>query len=215
MARTLSQILTDVNAVLDLEATLPTGDELVTRTNYANQAVWDASATGQLSEFKREYVTAVGTSATVSLPSDFRELMVDPQVLDSTGNWQEYEVIEAEERYEKSTNEKYAYVMGDPAAGYNLIFNQLISGATLSAVYQRFPSGLATLTDVCELSDPQVVARQTEQYVLYSRSDDRFPIAEQKAQRQLSNLMGREMKGSSGQSRDTKMKFRNPLQNRA
>ena len=209
--RTLSDILTDVNSVMDLEASAPTGDELSTRTNYANQAVWDAAATGQLSEFKAEYLVNTSTLATIAMPSNYRELMVNPQVLDSTGEWNEWDVIEAEAKYDYASTDRYCYQLGNPNEGYSLVFNALFSMSTLSVVYQRYPSGLATLTDTCELSDPQVVTRKVESYVLYSRGDDRFPIAEQRSEKQLANMMGREMKSSTGQSRDTKMKFRHPL----
>lgn len=211
--RTLSQILKDANSVLDLESAEPTGDELATRVNYANQAVWDASATGQLSEFKAIYEVNTSTLATFAMPANYRELMVNPQVLDSSGSWNEWEVIEPEARYDYTSADRYAYQLGNPNEGYFLVFNALYSMATLSILYQRYPSGLATLTDVCELSDPQVVVRKVESYVLYSRSDDRFPIAEQRAEKQLANMMGREMKSTTGQSKDTKMKFRHPLQN--
>lgn len=208
--KTLQQLLTDINATIDLEAGLPTGDELATRINYINQAVFDASAIAQLSEFKREYVVSA-TGATVSLPSNFREVQENPRFLDSSGNWQEYEVIEAEGKYQKNVNDRYVYIMGDPASGYNMYVNSLITGATLSLIYQRYPSGMATYSHVCELSDPQYVVRKVESYVLYSRSDDRFVIAEQRAEKQLANMTGREMKGTTG-SRDTKMKFKHPLQ---
>ena len=214
MARTLSQILIDVNSTLDLEAETPTGDELTTRANYANQAVWDASATGQLSEFKLEYLVGISSNVTVSLPSNFRELQEEPQLW-SNGVWTDFPAVEVEEKYEKASADYFSYVLGNPAAGYNLILNNPIANATLSIIYQRFPSGLLTLTDVCELSDPQVVARKVESYVLYSRNDERFPIADQKAEQQLANMMGREMKSSSGQGKDTKMKFSHPLKDLA
>lgn len=210
--RTLEQILQDVNSVLDLENATPSGDELTTRQNYANQAVWDASSLGQLSEFKREYI-GLATQATVSLPTNFRELQEWPRLLDSTGNWQKYEPIEMEQKYDKVSTDSYCYVMGNPAEGYSLYINNLITNATISVIYQRYPSGLATLTDVCELPDPEYVVRKVEAYVLYSRSDDRLQVAEQKAERQLANMMGREMKSSTGEGRSTKMKFRHPLQN--
>ena len=211
MARTLSQILIDVNATLDLEATAPSGTEQVVRANYANQAVWDAAATGQLSEFKRETLINTSTLATIPMPSDYRELQENPRILDSSGQWQEWEVIEIEQKYDKSSADRYVYQMGDPAGGYNLIFNNIISAATLSIIYQRFPSGLLTLTDTSELPDPQYIVRQIESYVLYSRSDARFPVAEQKAESKLANMMGREMKSTTGQVRSTKMLFRHPL----
>lgn len=212
MARTLQQILIDANAVLDLEAAAPSGDELTTRGNYANQAVWDATATAQLSEFKMEHLTTTSTLATIALPTDFREIQETPRILNSSGVWQKFPVIEAEQKYDMPTSEYYCYVLGNPNEGYNLVFNNIISSATLSVIYQRYPSGLLTLTDTCELSDPQYIVRKIESYVLYSRSDDRFPIAEARAEQQLANMMGREMKSSSGESRDTPMKFKNPLQ---
>ncbi len=161
----------------------------------------------------------MGTSATVPLPSNFHEIQENPQLLDSSGTWNEFEVIEVEQKYEKSSGtnsiNRFCYVMGDPSEGYNLIFNGLISGATMSVIYQRFPSGLATLSDISELPDPQYVARQIEQYVLLSRSDERYPLVKEAAQIQLANMMGREMKGSAGLPRSTKMGFDNPLKNLA
>jgi len=214
MAKTLSSILIDVNSTLDLEAALPIGDELATRTNYADQSVWDASSKGQLSEFKNEYLVGISNNITVSLPSNFRECMQDPQLF-SNGDWTVYPVHEVEEKYDLDSADYFSYVLGNPAAGYNLILNNPIANATLSVIYQRFPSGLLTLTDVCELSDPQVVSRKVESYVLYSRNDERFPIADRKAEVQLANLMGREMKGSDGQPRKTMMNFTNPLKDLA
>lgn len=211
MSKSLSDILINANAVLDLNATSPTGTELTTRANYADQAIWDAAATGQLSEFKKEFLTTTSSLATIPLPADFRELMEWPQILDSTSNWIPYEPIEVEQKYQKSTLDRFCYVMGNPAEGYNLIFNQIIAGGSLSVIYQRFPSGLLTLSAVCEIQDPQYVVRKIESYVLYSRSDDRFQTAEQRAQQTLANLMGREMKGSTGGPRKTGASFANPL----
>lgn len=212
--KTLADILIDVNATLDLEAESPTGDELTTRANYANQAVWDASATAQLSEFKLEYLVGISTNVTVALPSNFREIQEEPQIW-AASSWTVYPAIEVEEKYGMDSGDYYSYVLGNPASGYNLILNNPIANATLSVIYQRYPSGLLTLTDECELSDPQVVSRKVESYVLYSRNDERFPIADSRAEQQLANMVGREMKSSSGQSRDTFMKFNNPLEDLA
>lgn len=209
--KTLLEILTDVNAVVDLSASAPTGTELTTRSNYANQAVFDASATGQLSEFKKEYLTATSTLATVPMPTNFRELQEWPRLLLSDGSWREYEPIPVEAKYEKSSGDYYCYVLGNPSEGYNLVFNNLDSLATLSVIYQRYPSGLLTLSDVCELPDPQYITRKVESYVLYSRSDDRFSIAESRAEKSLANMMGREMKSETGQARQTPSLFKNPL----
>lgn len=210
MAKTLLDILIEANSVLDLDASAPTGTEATTRANYANQAVWDASATGQLSEFKKEYLTTTSTLATIPLPADFREFQEWPHIQTGT-TWQGYEPIEVEDKYTRSSD-YVCYVLGNPSEGYNLIFNNMIASSTLSIIYQRYPSGLLTLTDECELSDPQYVTRKIESYVLYSRSDDRFSIAESRAQQSLSNMMGREMKGSNGMGRvTTPVTFKHPL----
>lgn len=211
MSRTLSQILTDANAVLDLEAALPTGDELTLRQNYANQAVWDAVATGQFSELTQEYLVNSSTLATIPLPSNFYEFKQHPQVLDSSGNWNEYEEIDPQQKYEMSSADRYCYVLGNPVEGYNAVFNQLISMATISMMIQRYPTGMLTLTDKCELSDPTYVVRGIESYVLYSRGDDRFPTANALKERQLEKMYSREMKSPGGQARTTRANFTNPL----
>lgn len=207
--KTLSAILTDVNAATDLEASTPTGDELTLRTNYANQAVWDASAVMQLGEFKGEYIGNISTGLTLPLPSNFRELQSNPRLLMTSGNWIEWPEIEDEEKYDKNVSDKYCYVLGNPAGGYNLIFNNPEANCTLSVIYQRYPSGMATLTDKCELSDPTYVTRKVESYILYARGDDKFQIAESRAQNSLLNMAGRDMKGTGGQGMDTKAKSSN------
>ena len=211
MSRTLSQILTDANATLDLEAAAPTGSELTLRANYANQAVIDAAASGQFHEFTKEYITNTSTLATIPLPSNFREFMHSPMVLDTTGVWTEYPEIDPLKKYDMESDDRYCYVLGNPSEGYFAVFNALVSMATLSILMQRYPSGLLTLTDVCELPDPTYVTRKIEAYVLYSRGDDRFPTAQGLAGQQLQNMSGREMKSPGGQGRDTKAKFRSPL----
>lgn len=207
----LEQILIDANSTLDLEAELPTGTELTLRVNYADQAVKDAAATGQFGEFKKVYEVNTSTLATLSLPNDFREFQTNPRILDDTGAWVEFDVIEPDEKYDYAASDRYCYVLGNPSEGYKLYINQVISMATLSLVYQRYPSGLATLADKCELPDPGYVVRKVESYVLYSRSDDRFPQANALAEQRLQNMYGREMKGSGGQVRTAKSTFRNPL----
>lgn len=212
MAQTLLDILIQANATLDLDASAPTGTEETTRSNYAHQAVLDASASGQLREFKKEFLTTCSTLATIPLPADFRDFQEWPQI-STGGGWQKYEPIDVEKKYGREAD-YVCWVMGNPAEGYNVVFNNIIASGTVSIIYQRYPSGLRTLTDTCELPDPQYVTRAVESYVLYSRNDERFPIAQARAQQALANMMGRGMKEASGLGRSfTPRAFKHPLEN--
>lgn len=208
--KTLEEILIDVSAVLDLEAELPSGDELTLRINYANQAIWDAADVGQLSEFRREYIANTSTLATLPLPADFRELEENPRILVG-GSWIEWPEIEPKEKYKYSPAERFCYVMGDPKNGYNLILNNPEPFATISIIYQKTPEGFATLSDICELPSPSYVARKIESYVLYSRGSEKYPEAENRAAIALQNMFSREMKTAGGQVRKTPVNFNNPL----
>jgi hypothetical protein len=198
MARNLQSLLIDANAYLDLDAAVPTGTELTTRANYANQAVWEATAVAQFREFQNIYTVNVSSGATIPLPSGFREFMTAPRLLDSTGLWVAYEQIDPLSIYDKEPSDKYCYVLGNPSAGYTAVFNNLTANCTLSIVYQRYPSGLATLTDVCELPDPQYVVEKIKSFVLQSRRDERFPQVDAKAEQKLKNMVGRGQKTPSG-----------------
>lgn len=195
--RTLEDLLVDANAYLDLDAAVPTGTELTTRTNYANQAIWEASAVAQFKEFQNIHIVNVSTCATIPLPTGFREFMTAPRLLTDTG-WEAYEQIQIEEIYSKNSDDKYCYVLGNPADGYNAIFNGLTANCTISIPYQRFPSGFATLTSICELPDPQYVVAKIESLVLQSRRDERFPTKDAEAERRLRNMVGRESKKPGG-----------------
>lgn len=195
--RTLSQILTDCNAYLDLEATEPTGTELTTRQNYANQAVLDAASVAQFNEFHQVYTANPSVNASVSLPSGFRELMGPVRQMNGSG-WDNFEEIKPMERYERETSDKYLYILGNSNEGYTAVFNGLTANATISLDYQRFPSGFATLTTICELPDPQYVTARIIAYVLESRSDDRFPLKLSEANTRLTNMIGRESKLPGG-----------------
>lgn len=201
--RTLEDLLIDANSYLDLDASVPTGSELTSRTNYANRAIWEASAIAQFKEFQNIYTVNVSSSATIPLPAGFREFMTAPRLLTSTG-WETYEQIDITDIYSKESTDKYCYILGNPAEGYNAIFNGLTADCTLSALYQRFPSGFATLTSICELPDPQYVVAKIESLVLQSRRDERFPSKDAEAERKLRNMIGRESKKPGGGTNQVK-----------
>jgi hypothetical protein len=196
--KTLSQILSASNAFLEKVTDIPTGNTLEIRSSFANQAVWRASALAQFPELHEVYVVSTSTFASFPLPSNFRELMASPMVLRSNGEWEEYEVIRPLERYKKSASDKYCYILGNPASGYTAVFNNLIANATLSFDYQRYPTGLLTLTDICELSDPTYVVAQLNADMLLSFNDERYNVYQAEAKEALSNMIGKQMKSPSG-----------------
>lgn len=191
----LEDILKTSNSYLDLEYTLPTGTELITRTDFANQAVRDACSAYRFREFTENY-TVLATCATLSLPNNFRELEEAPAI-ETGGLFTSYPEIRPEERFTKSPSANYCYKLGSPN-NYQLVFNNLPANATLSIQFQRYPSGMATLTDICELPDAEYVKLKLISYVLQSRSDERFPIIDAEANNRLNNMIGRSMIQPSG-----------------
>lgn len=186
--RTLEQILINSNSYLDLEAALPTGDDLTVRIDYAQQAVREWADAYRWKELSTP-VTLVATLTTLSLPSNFKELEGKPK--DAYGNF--YPEIKPSERVYKELSERYSYIEGNQSRGFLLTINGFASLATLSITYQRQPSNMATLSDTCEVPDDQFVVQKVISQVLQSRSDERFPQVEANAQRLLSNMIGRNM----------------------
>lgn len=192
---TLEEILKSSNSFLDLDYSLPTGTELTTRIDFANQSLRDACAAYRFREFTQNY-EVLATSASVSLPDNFRELEEAPAIIEN-GDWVAYPQIRPEERFTKDSTAKYSYVLGTPK-DYTLVFNNLAANATVSIQYQRYPSGMATYSDVCELPDAEYVRLKLISYVLQSRSDERFPIIDAEANNRLANMIGRTMIQPSG-----------------
>ena len=191
---TLQDVLYSANSFLDLEYGLPTGEELSTRVNFADQSIKDAASIYRFKEFESVFYPSTSTLASLTLPTNFRELSGTPMEMDSSGTLKPFPQVRLDEvanNINKDTD--FCYLLGNQMEGHTLIFNGLADNATLSIPYQRFPSGLATLSDIIELPDPEYVKQKIISYVLQSRSDDRFQIAEADAQARLQNMVGRQM----------------------
>lgn len=197
--RTLNQILIDSNSYLDLAAELPTGDDLDVRVAYSQQAVREWADYGRWKELNTP-LTTVATNTTLSLPTNFKELEAKPK--DTNGNF--YQEIKPANRVFRDTSDKYSYIGGNEAQGFTMTFNGLASLATLSLTYQRSPSNMATLSDVCEVPDDMFVVQKVISLVLQSRSDERFPTVEADANRRLVNMYGRNMVTTPGGNNSTR-----------
>lgn len=132
---TLEDILKSSNSFLDLEYSVPVGTELTTRIDFANQALRDACAAYRFREFTQNY-TVLATCASISLPSNFRELEEAPAT-ENGGVFTSYPEIRPEERFTKNSSDEYCYKLGSPN-DYRLVFNGLSVNATLSIQYQRY-----------------------------------------------------------------------------
>lgn len=129
----------------------------------------------------------LATTASIPLPSNFRELTTVPRV-----GTTEYPEIMPEERHNYSSGDKYCYILGG-VSSYHLIVNGITESDTISIDYQRYPSGFASLSSICEVPDPTFVRLKVESLVLQSRLDSRFQTVDYEAQRVLQNMIGREM----------------------
>ena len=196
MSTTLQEILVAANAYTDLEASVPTGTELTTRVDFAKQAVREWANAYKWPELSKRY-EVLGTSATLSLPSDFAEFESAPQQLEG-GRWIEFPQVNIRDTYGKGESDKYCYLSGDKASGFTAVFNYLTATATLSITYQAQPSIMATLADTCIIPDPDFVKTKIISYVLQSRSDDRFPTVNAEANRLLQNMIGRSQTSPAG-----------------
>lgn len=197
MSTSLSDILIAVNAYTDLEASVPTGTELTTRTEFAKQAVNEWAQSSQWSELSRTYMVNPSGSASISLPADFVELEVAPQQANGDA-WNEFPEVKPRDIYSKNSNDRYCYLLGDKSVGFTAVFNGLDANATLSITYQAQPSLMASLSSTCVVPDPEFVKTKVISYVLQSRSDDRFPTVNAEANRLLANMVGRNQGSPKG-----------------
>lgn len=192
MSQTLSDILKDQSTILERSHSLPSDDELTYRTAVINQSVRKWANTARWRQLKQPLSPAVTVAnATISLGSNHREFLQAPQVQTGTSTWREYPEIQLEERYAKDSGDDYCYVTGNPAIGYVAQFNNLASGASLSISQLIYPSGMATLTDTCEVPDPEFVLYDSTANIL-GPSSPRFTEMRTVANEALRNMLSRE-----------------------
>ncbi len=202
---TLNDILLDSASYLDLDATIPTGTELTTRVHFSQQAVREWSNSYKWRQLKVEYTPSLASFASIGIPN-FQYLDGAPMEFLSDGIYQAYPEIAPADKYEKDVNAKYSYIMGSDASGFSLHVNGIDVNATLSIPYVRGASVMVTLSDVCEVPDPQFVTDRIISYVLQARNDERFPVVLADGNRLLKNMIGTEMIQLPGGVNTTKKK---------
>jgi len=198
---TLQEILINTSAYLDQSIDLPTGDDLNTRVNYANQRISEWESAYRFNDLKTNF-TLSATLATISLPTNFSAIAGDPkELLDSNNTWQTYVQVDPSYIYDQEDTH-FSYKLGN-----NLILNGLSSGATVSIDYFRHAASLATLTDICEVPDCNYVVNGIIASVLQARGDDRFPVVEAKTQNLLMGMIGDNQSSASSSTRAPKRSY--------
>ena len=187
----LSDILKSVGAIADQDASLPTGSDLTQRIQFANDALaeWADTYTWQDLRTTIYINTTTDSTTSIGLPTNFREPMSPIVNFLNTGYKEIYELIPAQDRFNKIPEDKYCYVTGLYGTKALVIPNGLASGASLQFDYMSFPSSLATLTDSVPISATQYMVKKVTALVLQGRGDPRFPSIQNDAQRILSNAI--------------------------
>jgi len=181
---TVQDVVQDVAGFINQDRTLPTSTELEAFVGYINNAQekWEEAYDWDLLK-NTSYIADNGGS----LNAYFDKVLT--HVYDQKTNPQtEYPVIKPEERYNKLETDKYAYVMGNPVAGYTLSVNAA-SLASLHFDWKARATALATLTQITTCPSKEYLATKAAAIILKSRSDTRFPAMEADAQMILSGLI--------------------------
>lgn len=203
MARTLSDILSDVGAYVDQDTTLPTagGTEETVRINFVGQALREWEDSYDWLQLRKIGALSVGLSATsAALPANFKKLMsplYDMSQAVSTAR--EYVEVTADEQYSRSRSDKKIWTGGDEAQGYYVGSFGFTSGFSGVFEYQAHPSSLATLTDTAVIPNSNYLVKRTIAYILEARTDSRFPEVKQDADRELQRMIEFEDTPSGGE----------------
>jgi hypothetical protein len=187
----VATILKSVGAMTETEASLPTGSDLLVRIQYINDALGEWADTYTWSDLKKTiYVNPTTASVTsIGLPGDFRQPLTPLVEYITNGVTIPYTLINPSDRFSKDTTDNYSYVTGTILNKSLQIPNGLISGTSLQIDYMCFPSSVATTTDYVPISSSQYLVKKVASMVFQSRSDSRYPLLQQEAQRLLSNAI--------------------------
>lgn len=193
---TVTQIMTQVAATVNQEATAPTAGsaEYLLWLEYINRAYFEwANANDWEALRKTFYPSVSGTSqATVSLPLDFKKLAGEARLYNgdiTTGTAFPETTPEQQGMY--GTQDNYITIRGDQASGFAMVFHPatLASGASLEVQYFSMPTSLASPAEITPVGDPQFLIDRSIAYIFEARSDSRFQLEENKARERLLTMI--------------------------
>lgn len=193
---TVDQIMTQVAATVNQEATAPTagGAEYLLWLEYINRAYFEWSNANDWEALRKTfYPTVTGTSlASVALPLDFRKLAGEPILFNGdTAIGTPYSETTPEQQGLYGTEDRYITIRGNQADGFTMVFHPatLASGASLQVQYFSMPTSLASPAEVPAIGDAQFIIDRTIAYIFEARSDSRFQLEETKARERLLSMV--------------------------
>lgn len=198
MATNVTELQNRIASIVDQSPTAPTagGDDWDLRLKYLNiaQGEWAESYPWQVLYKEFNSLTSQST-ATISLPSDFRKLSSFPKITVDGTNTYEFPEIRPQEKEQYSGSDRYCYILGNPSDNYSLYVGagtssgQLSSGASVYIPYLAAPASLSSPTDVSMCPDPEFLIQRGIAFLWESREDARFPQAKADANKILARLL--------------------------
>jgi hypothetical protein len=186
MARlSLDQIMTQIAATVNQEATAPTagGDEYSLWLEYINRALFEwSNATDWEVLRKVFYPTITGTSnVTLSMPEDFRKVAAEVRVYGmGYDNGRGIGEILPDQIGMYGDTSDYFMTRGDMSNGFHIILHtgtfSVSSGASVAIEYYSTVTSLASSAQIPVIPDSQFLIDRTIAYILEARSDARFHI---------------------------------------
>lgn len=201
MAVTVDNVQSRIAGVVDQDqdtSNISTADYSL-RLNYINRRERMWAETGKWDALTKEYNTLTSTisgNTSISLPADFRSLAIFPNITFDGANTKQFtEIRSQEEGNFNPGSDRYVKILGNPNAGYTMVVNssnsnrQLVSGASIKALYFSVPVSLASPANVVTCPNPEYLVQGVIADVWEAQEDARFQAAKVEANLILQNML--------------------------
>jgi len=189
----LTDLQTRLAAIVDQSVSVTDGDtNWNLRLEYLNSAQkeWAETYPWKILIKESNSLTSIATStATITMPSDFRKLAGYPKITESSTY--KYPEIRLQEKDQYTSSDHYCYVLGNPDDSYYLIVNPPLtaSGASIYIPYVSKPDDLSSASDVSPCPNPEFLVQRAAAILWESREDARFPQAKAQADKILARML--------------------------
>jgi hypothetical protein len=182
-----------ISTLVNQSVTPPTSGtaEWNIRANFINRSIEEWGNAYNWNALKKTaFVSGASTNGAIPLPTDFKKMVGFPRMFGTSNSdefgepWPE---IQSQEKYLKTTEDHFYYLLGDRANGTVMVLNPTdqASGASLYIEYYAYPNGVSLSTDTLVIPDPEFLVDRAMAYILQSRNDARFQQFEAQAREKL------------------------------